>query len=866
MLRGRIRAAALASGVVLAVVAVVAGGVAAPAVAATSVTTAVARILADTNALRAQHGLPALVENPAIDTVAQGWANQLGGGAAFAHNPSFFTQMPAGADSGGENIAKGYLYTTVVTTGWANSPGHLANMLGDFTDIGIGYWESADGSVTYFVQDFGHYPSHVGQTASPGPTATPTPTATPSATPSPTATPTPTSSAAAAPGPATGLVALASLPTPVASTATAPTPRVAGNKLVDSRTGTTWTAHAVNWPSFEYACQQGWAYAQDGRTDAAAKAMVSWGINAVRLPLNEDCWLGTNGSPRYGTAAGYQQAIRQWVDILNANGLVVILDLHWSGGSGLDSSGQRPFLDDQSPLFWEQVSYAYSKVPSVMFDAFNEPYSTGSSTLTWSCWLNGGCAMPTVLDGQTPGTSTYTTTGMKDVVAAIRGAGATQPVLLAGLDYANDLRGWLANRPSDSQLVASWHNYPGQRCQTVDCWNAEVAPVAAQVPVIATEFGEDASDEASGGTAFLTTFMNWADSKGVGYSPWAWWWTDSSDGADANAYALIQNGSFTPQAPEGTTYAQHLANLVGISSASLRFPWLGAPTSPMICGLVSGGCYQPFQFGTVYSSAAGVWPVRGGVADEWSTTGKEWGGVGYPASAEISIAGGVYQQFQNGRIYWSPATGAHFVPTASVAAYASFSWLGFPVGDQQCGLVGGGCYQPFQAGTLYSTARGIWPVQGGFMSAWSLMGKEWGPVGYPLSAETPVSSGVYQDFQNGRFYWSASTGAHFVPTRMISALTANAWLGLPNGDFLCGLVGGGCYQSFDGGNLYASSGGVWPVQGGFMALWTSLGKEWGSAGYPLSGEIPTAGGVYQNFQNGRFVWTPTSGAVFEPTS
>jgi hypothetical protein len=360
---------------------------------------------------------------------------------------------------------------------------------------------------------------------------------------------------------AMGATPVSAVPQQVASTATAPIPKVVGNKLVDSRTGAIWTAHAVNWPSFEYACQQGWAYAQDGRTAAAAQAMVSWGITAVRLPLNEDCWLGTDGSPRFGTAAGYRAVLRQFVDVLNAAGLVVILDLHWSGGTGADSDGQRAMTDDQSPLFWQQVSSAYTAVPSVMFDAFNEPYSRDSATLSWSCWADGGCSMPDVNDTTGLNGSTFTVVGMKAVVSAIRGTGATQPILLAGLDYANDLRGWLANRPTDPQLVASWHNYPGQRCQTVTCWKTEVAPVAAQVPVIATEFGET-----DGGTSFLTTFMGWADGQGIGYAPWAWWWTDASDGPEANAYALIQNGSFTPKAPQGTTYFQHLAALAAAGS------------------------------------------------------------------------------------------------------------------------------------------------------------------------------------------------------------------------------------------------------------------------------------------------------------
>jgi endoglucanase len=351
-----------------------------------------------------------------------------------------------------------------------------------------------------------------------------------------------------------------------ASTSTAPTPQVSGNRLVDTRTGATWVAHAVNWPSFEYACQQGWAYAQAGRTSAAAAAMASWGINAVRLPLNEDCWLGTDGQPSFGSASGYRAAVRAWVDLLTANGLVVILDLHWSGGTGLVAGGQRPFLDDQSPAFWRSVASDYAASPSVMFDAFNEPYSTGSYRLTWTCWTNGGCAMPTALDGESPGTTTFTTTGMRDAIGAIRGAGARQPVLLGGLDYAHDLTGWLAATAAlgDGQLVASWHNYPAQQTRGADWvgdWNAEAAPVAAKVPVIATEFAQT-----DGGTDFLTAFMTWADARGIGYAPWAWWWTDASDGPEANAYALIQNGSFAPRAPQGTAYAAHLRTLAGSPS------------------------------------------------------------------------------------------------------------------------------------------------------------------------------------------------------------------------------------------------------------------------------------------------------------
>lgn len=354
--------------------------------------------------------------------------------------------------------------------------------------------------------------------------------------------------------------------------ALAPTPVVSGNRIVDSRTGAAFVPHAVNWPSFEYACQQGWAYSSGGATPAAASAMTSWGITTVRLPLNEACWLGVDGAPAYGTVAGYRAAIRSWVTTLNTAGLVVILDLHWNAPPGYVAAGQRAMADSRSVAFWSQVATAYAASPSVLFDAFNEPYSrwspTGSGlafTLTWDCWKNGGCQAPVENDeSDSLSGSTYPVVGMGTLVDTIRAAGATQPILLAGLDYANDLRGWIANRPDDDQLIASWHNYPGQRCSSQACWDSEVALVAASTPVMATEFGQT-----DGSSTFLQSFMTWADARGIGYGPWAWWDVDDSESITASRYALITDATtFAPKAPAGTAYKSHLASLLNPSPAA----------------------------------------------------------------------------------------------------------------------------------------------------------------------------------------------------------------------------------------------------------------------------------------------------------
>jgi endoglucanase len=352
-----------------------------------------------------------------------------------------------------------------------------------------------------------------------------------------------------------------------ATGATAPTPVVSGNRLIDTRTNTVFVPHGVNWPSFEYACSQGWAYSQNDDTAAAATAMATWGINTVRIPLNQNCWLGSDSND-YGTAAGYRAAVAAWVNILNAHGMVVILDLHWSAPTGQHALGQWPMADSNSVSFWTSVATAYADNPSIIFDAFNEPYSIWNNAsssysfqLTWGCWENGGCQAPLVTTDQVPitgaGAGTYTIAGMSQLVAAIRAGGAAQPIMLGGLNYSNDLSGWLAHKPADSQLVASWHNYPGQdSCgYTVACWNAATSAVAASVPIITGEFGET-----DGGSASMTAYMTWADSKGIGYLPWAWWNADDVSG-DAALYALFQGSTFAPHAPTGTNYKAHLATL-----------------------------------------------------------------------------------------------------------------------------------------------------------------------------------------------------------------------------------------------------------------------------------------------------------------
>ncbi len=193
-----------------------------------------------------------------------------------------------------------------------------------------------------------------------------------------------------------------------------------------------------------------------------------------------------------------------------------------------------------------------------------------------------------------------------------------------------------------------------------------------------------------------------------------------------------------------------------------EFGRLGYPLSGEVCGLRDGGCFQPFQGGSVYwSPASGAHVVLGSIGERWGGQGWEFGRLGYPLSGEVCGLrdGGCFQPFQGGSVYWSPASGAQVVLGSIGDRWGQqgweFGWLGYPVGSEVCGLRGGGCFQPFQGGAVYwSPASGAHPVGGygaALARAWGQQGWEFGRLGYPLEGPRAGSRGVAveQRFQGG---------------------------------------------------------------------------------------------------------------------
>ena len=114
-----------------------------------------ASVFAQTNQVRYNAGRNGLVRNAALDKVAAAWAYQQWKNGSMSHNPSYSKQIPKGWTRAGENVAKGYTYTQVVGA-WVASPSHYANLVNDYTSVGIGFYE-ANGK-RYWSQVFAKYP------------------------------------------------------------------------------------------------------------------------------------------------------------------------------------------------------------------------------------------------------------------------------------------------------------------------------------------------------------------------------------------------------------------------------------------------------------------------------------------------------------------------------------------------------------------------------------------------------------------------------------------------------------------------------------------------------------------------------------
>jgi endoglucanase len=337
----------------------------------------------------------------------------------------------------------------------------------------------------------------------------------------------------------------------------APGITVAGNEFVTTSPGKLGVEHVgahvpvvlrgVNFSGAEYACLQEHSFWDNPKGNAATlDAMLRWHSNVVRVPLDEECWLGINGAPKRYSGARYARAIADFATLANAHGLIVEVDLHFgAGGSGLPTNDRYPGLDrDHATAFWKSVARVFAKNRSVIFNLINEPYIT-----SWSCYLKGGCETPRV--GKL---GRWKVVGTQAVVKAIRATGATNPIIVAGLNFSNDLSRWLRYAPADPShaVVAGAHVYfDGLGCEDPACWSKELGEIEdSGYPVVVDEFGQNDC-----GDARIDRLMDWADARRPQIGYWAWSWNPFSC---SKGPSLITDDAGNPTQTYGSGFETHL--------------------------------------------------------------------------------------------------------------------------------------------------------------------------------------------------------------------------------------------------------------------------------------------------------------------
>jgi cellulase (glycosyl hydrolase family 5) len=256
---------------------------------------------------------------------------------------------------------------------------------------------------------------------------------------------------------------------------------------------------------------------------ATFAAMASWHMNAVRL--NISYWIYQLDPVLYMSRLDHA------VSAAHASGLYVILDYHDDGQSG--NPAPDGVMHAETLMFWMIIATHYRSDPMMLFDPMNEPQYTD-----WPTWLRGDASR---------------VVGYQDAIAAIRGAGSQQVIVLEpGRACGCGNTGWGGVEPylpNDPNVIYSNHDYAEVVSGNPQVWDAEWGPILGRAPLY---YGEWAvlphADHpvfcrgltSGNADAITAAFLNYMQARGANWTAW-----------DFEPYNLIQD--YATYAP--TTFA-----------------------------------------------------------------------------------------------------------------------------------------------------------------------------------------------------------------------------------------------------------------------------------------------------------------------
>ena len=240
------------------------------------------------------------------------------------------------------------------------------------------------------------------------------------------------------------------------------------------------------------------------------------------------------------------------------------------------------------------------------------------------------------------------------------------------------------------------------------------------------------------------------------------------------------------------------------------------------------------------ATASPIGDAEAAMMAAWEKAGGDTSPLGARKGDVYPVGDGFVLDFDGGKMFFTPATGARFAYGPILDKYESLggpagSDLGFPAITEVPGLSGPDSRViTFSASDkpviFWTPERGAFVVRGAINAAWDKLGSSGGVLGVPVGDETYSGEVSSQRFSGGQVSWNRQTKQFSTEPPAL-------------GDQLKGLQ-----VAID------------PAAAINMA-WRAAGGPNGPLGAKQGGQYPIGGdGIVQNFAGGKVFFTPATGA------
>lgn len=235
-------------------------------------------------------------------------------------------------------------------------------------------------------------------------------------------------------------------------------------------------------------------------TERIFQEAEDWGCNVIRFAIHPYTW-------RYRGSEEYLEMLDQGVDWATQHGLYVIIDWHSIGNMVSDVYPHFNYATSwkETVQFWQLIAERYKGNSTVaLYELFNEPTAQGAY-LSWESWR------PL----------------MEELIDEIDAIDSEKIKLVAGMNWAYLLDEVIENPVNRPNVAYVTHPYPQKREQPWEAsWEEDWGIVAAQYPIVATEFGYVGEGERGehipvvGDEEYGQAIIDFFDARGISYTLW----------------------------------------------------------------------------------------------------------------------------------------------------------------------------------------------------------------------------------------------------------------------------------------------------------------------------------------------------------